>query len=56
MFLTQLTFFRLVTELDERGSVELNSPGCYSTICVELSVDGLAVNTILQVIRCFISF
>ncbi|XP_028851833.1 DNA polymerase epsilon catalytic subunit A isoform X2 [Denticeps clupeoides] len=39
---------RLVMENDERGSVEINVPGCYSTVCVELDIQSLAVNTILQ--------
>ncbi|XP_028400533.1 DNA polymerase epsilon catalytic subunit A-like [Dendronephthya gigantea] len=28
--------------------VEVNSPGAYPTVCVELSLDGLAVNAVLQ--------
>ncbi|CAL8327108.1 unnamed protein product, partial [Arctogadus glacialis] len=39
---------RLVMESDDRVSVEINSPGCYSTVCVELDLQSLAVNTILQ--------
>ncbi|XP_048370765.1 DNA polymerase epsilon catalytic subunit A [Sphaerodactylus townsendi] len=39
---------RLVMEFDERVSVEINHPGCYSTVCVELDIQSLAVNTILQ--------
>ncbi|XP_052412304.1 DNA polymerase epsilon catalytic subunit A [Carassius gibelio] len=39
---------RLVMESDERGSMEINSHGCYSTVCVELDIQSLAVNTILQ--------
>ncbi|XP_063171878.1 DNA polymerase epsilon catalytic subunit A [Candoia aspera] len=39
---------RLVMEFDERASVEINHPGCYSTVCVELDIQNLAVNTILQ--------
>uniref|UniRef100_A0A8B9R8J5 DNA polymerase epsilon catalytic subunit n=1 Tax=Astyanax mexicanus TaxID=7994 RepID=A0A8B9R8J5_ASTMX len=39
---------RLVMESDERGSVEINTQGCYSTVCVELDIQSLAVNTILQ--------
>ncbi|XP_057689041.1 DNA polymerase epsilon catalytic subunit A-like isoform X1 [Corythoichthys intestinalis] len=39
---------RLVMESDERGSVEINAQGCYSTVCVELDLQSLAVNTILQ--------
>jgi len=25
-----------------------NNPGCYSSVCIELNIDGLAVNTLLQ--------
>ncbi|XP_036454918.1 DNA polymerase epsilon catalytic subunit A [Colossoma macropomum] len=39
---------RLVMESDERGSVEINMQGCFSTVCVELDIQSLAVNTILQ--------
>ncbi|XP_061624174.1 DNA polymerase epsilon catalytic subunit A isoform X2 [Phyllopteryx taeniolatus] len=39
---------RLVMESDERGSVEINAQGCYPTVCVELDLQSLAVNTILQ--------
>uniref|UniRef100_A0A3B3CYW5 DNA polymerase epsilon catalytic subunit n=1 Tax=Oryzias melastigma TaxID=30732 RepID=A0A3B3CYW5_ORYME len=39
---------RLVMESDDRGSVEINAPGCFSTVCVELDLQSLAVNTILQ--------
>nr|XP_028564984.1 DNA polymerase epsilon catalytic subunit A [Podarcis muralis] len=39
---------RLVMEFDERVSVEINNPGCYSTVCVELDIQSLAVNTVLQ--------
>ncbi|XP_066459860.1 DNA polymerase epsilon catalytic subunit A [Eleutherodactylus coqui] len=39
---------RLVMEFDERASVEINNPGCYNTVCVELDIQSLAVNSILQ--------
>lgn len=39
---------RLVMEFDDRATVEINSSGCYSTVCVELDIQNLAVNTILQ--------
>ncbi|XP_035661114.1 DNA polymerase epsilon catalytic subunit A-like [Branchiostoma floridae] len=39
---------RLVTEFEDVTSVELNNPGCYHTVCVELEISNLAVNTILQ--------
>lgn len=35
-------------EFDDRATVEINSSGCYSTVCVELDIQNLAVNTILQ--------
>ncbi|CAI9589196.1 unnamed protein product, partial [Staurois parvus] len=28
--------------------VEINNPGCYNTVCVELDIQSLAVNSILQ--------
>ncbi|XP_040208047.1 DNA polymerase epsilon catalytic subunit A [Rana temporaria] len=39
---------RLVMEFDERASVEINNPACYNTVCVELDLQSLAVNSILQ--------
>ncbi|XP_027422941.1 DNA polymerase epsilon catalytic subunit A isoform X2 [Bos indicus x Bos taurus] len=39
---------RLVMEFDDQAPVEINSSGCYSTVCVELDIQNLAVNTILQ--------
>uniref|UniRef100_A0AC11CBA7 DNA polymerase epsilon, catalytic subunit n=1 Tax=Ovis aries TaxID=9940 RepID=A0AC11CBA7_SHEEP len=39
---------RLVMEFDDQAAVEINSSGCYSTVCVELDIQNLAVNTILQ--------
>ncbi|KAJ4448291.1 hypothetical protein ANN_10305 [Periplaneta americana] len=39
---------RLLTECEESSSVVTNNPGCYSTVCIELNIDGLAVNTLLQ--------
>ncbi|TNN38408.1 DNA polymerase epsilon catalytic subunit A [Liparis tanakae] len=39
---------RLVMESDDKASVEINAQGCYSTVCVELDLQSLAVNTILQ--------
>lgn len=40
--------YRLLTELEESTSVVNNNSGCYSTVCVELDLDSLAVNTLLQ--------
>jgi DNA polymerase epsilon subunit 1 len=37
-----------MTECEENSSVVTNNPGCYSTVCIELNIDGLAVNTLLQ--------
>ncbi|KAJ8316137.1 hypothetical protein KUTeg_006151 [Tegillarca granosa] len=39
---------RLCMELEEKSSTELNHPGSYSTVCVELDVSSLAVNTIIE--------
>jgi hypothetical protein len=41
-------FHRLLTECEESSSIVTNNPGCYSTVCIELNIDGLAVNTLLQ--------
>ena len=40
--------YRMLTSTEEGGSPELNNSGLYSTVCVELMVDGLAVTTVLQ--------
>ena len=45
-------YYRLVTEFDEGGSLEVNQPGCYSTVCVELSIDAVATNAVFQVSGC----
>ena len=40
---------RLMTEAEDASlSVVVNSPGAYRTVCVEIEVDALAVNTLLQ--------
>ncbi|CAH3120153.1 unnamed protein product [Pocillopora meandrina] len=39
---------RLSVVSEEGGNIEVNSPGCYPTVCVELSIDCFAVNTVLQ--------
>jgi len=36
-------------EFDEGFSVEMNKPGCYNTVCVELDIISLAINTLIQV-------
>lgn len=33
---------------EEGLSIEINNPGAYPTCCIELSIDNLAVNTVLQ--------
>lgn len=38
---------RLTADMEE-GSMEMNTPGTYPTCCVQLCLDGLAVNTVLQ--------
>ncbi|KAL1117393.1 hypothetical protein AAG570_004719, partial [Ranatra chinensis] len=38
----------LLTEFEESSTVVNNNPGCYSTVCIELDIDSLAVNTLLQ--------
>ena len=38
---------RLLTELEE-VSIVVNSPGAYRSVCVEIELDALAVNTLLQ--------
>jgi DNA polymerase epsilon subunit 1 len=40
--------FRLITEFEEHSTIVLNQPSFYQTVCVELELDGLAVNTLLQ--------
>ena len=42
-------FFRPGLEFEEDTIVEVNSAGAYPTVCIELSLDGLAVNALLQV-------
>ncbi|XP_036290221.1 DNA polymerase epsilon catalytic subunit A isoform X1 [Pipistrellus kuhlii] len=39
---------RLIMEFEDQATMEINSSGCYSTVCVELDIQNLAVNTILQ--------
>lgn len=40
--------YRLMIENSSGRSLELNNPGLYSSTCVELTLDGLAVTTVLQ--------
>ncbi len=37
-----------MTDAEEGRSIELNTPGAYPTCCIQLSLDGLSVNTVLQ--------
>lgn len=39
---------RLLAESQEGSSEVCNSPGWYSSVCIELDVDGLAIATLLQ--------
>lgn len=39
---------RLMTELNEGHLAELNYPGCYSTVCIELDITSLAVAALMQ--------
>ena len=40
---------RLLTEAEDASlSVTVNNPGAYRTVCVEIELDALAVNTLLQ--------
>jgi len=39
---------RLLTEVDDGLTVTINAPDMYRTVCVELDIDALAVNTLLQ--------
>lgn len=39
---------RLLAEYLEGSSEVANNPGCYSSLCVELDIDSLAINTLLQ--------
>jgi len=38
--------YRLATE-SGRG-IEINEPGAYPTVCIEFSLDGLAVTTVIR--------
>jgi len=39
---------RLITDFDESNSIVINNPGSYQSVCIELDIDGLAVDTLLQ--------
>jgi len=38
-----------MTEFEEGQTLEVNKPGSYNTVCVELDIVSLAVNTLIQV-------
>ena len=38
-----------MTEFEENSSIEVNQAGCYQTVCVELDMASVALNTLLQV-------
>ena len=40
---------RLSSEVEESTSIEINNGGCFNTVCVELDMASLAVNTLIQV-------
>ena len=40
---------RLLMGADETNTVEMNTPGCYNTISVELDIANLPINTLLEV-------
>ncbi|XP_076662564.1 DNA polymerase epsilon catalytic subunit 1 [Halictus rubicundus] len=39
---------RLLTDFEESSHCAANNPGTYSSVCIELEIDSLAVNTLLQ--------
>ncbi|XP_075222044.1 DNA polymerase epsilon catalytic subunit 1 [Lycorma delicatula] len=39
---------RLLTEVQEMTSLENNKPGCYSSVCIQLGIDSLAISALLQ--------
>ncbi|RZF46596.1 hypothetical protein LSTR_LSTR002928 [Laodelphax striatellus] len=39
---------RLQTEVQEMASLENNTSGCYTSVCIQLGIDSLAVNALLQ--------
>jgi len=43
--------FRLMTEFNEGESVEVNKPGCYTTVCVELDIVSLAIDALIEVMN-----
>ncbi|KZC07383.1 PREDICTED: DNA polymerase epsilon catalytic subunit A [Dufourea novaeangliae] len=39
---------RLLTDFEESSHCAANNPGTYSSVCIELEIESLAVNTLLQ--------
>lgn len=39
---------RLLTDFEESAHCTANNPGTYSSVCIELEIESLAVNTLLQ--------
>ncbi len=44
-----LPSLRMLTETEEGVTLDVNHPGTYNTVCVELDMASLAVNTLIQV-------
>ena len=42
---------RLLTDFEESSSCAVNYPGVYSSVCMELEIESLAVNTLMQTHR-----
>ncbi len=40
---------RMLTETEEGVTLDVNHPGTFNTVCVELDMASLAVNTLIQV-------
>lgn len=45
----------MITETEEGVNVEVNNAGSYNTVCVELDMASLAVNTLIQVSKLYSS-
>ncbi len=45
--------YRLMTSLEDGSGCEVNQPGSYATVCIELQIESLAVNAVLQVSSMF---
>ncbi len=49
IFDTTDLYLRMLTEIEEKATMDVNASGCYNTMCVELDMASLAVNTLIQV-------